>query len=131
VESFHLHTVISRLVAHIPQESGSASQFGVRLGSNPGGGKDREHFTQGGQDLPRILQEAMDRIGDRPGAGQIASAVPTTRPGEANHLTKQRSGRKPQRSATLKREVAAWQVARNRAGRGVNWRFTTEDAVSS
>jgi hypothetical protein len=22
----------------------------------------------------------------------------------------------------------AWQAARNRAGRGVNWRFTTEDA---
>jgi hypothetical protein len=30
--------------------------------------------------------------------------------------------------ATLEGEVAAWQVARNRAGRGVNWRFTTEDA---
>jgi hypothetical protein len=30
--------------------------------------------------------------------------------------------------AMLKREVAAWQAARNRAGRGVNWRFTTEDA---
>ena len=30
--------------------------------------------------------------------------------------------------ATLEREVAAWQTARNRAGRGVNWRFTTEDA---
>ncbi len=30
--------------------------------------------------------------------------------------------------ATLEREVAAWQVARNRAGRGVDWRFTTEDA---
>jgi hypothetical protein len=30
--------------------------------------------------------------------------------------------------ATLEREVRAWQVARNRAGRGVNWRFTTEDA---
>jgi hypothetical protein len=29
---------------------------------------------------------------------------------------------------TLQREVAAWQAARNRAGRGVNWRFTTEDA---
>jgi hypothetical protein len=29
--------------------------------------------------------------------------------------------------ATLEREVAAWQTARNRAGRGVNWRFTTED----
>src|SRR5215207_8962300 len=30
--------------------------------------------------------------------------------------------------ATLEREVLAWQAARNRAGRGVNWRFTTEDA---
>jgi hypothetical protein len=30
--------------------------------------------------------------------------------------------------ATLEREVAAWQVARNGAGRGVDWRFTTEDA---
>jgi DDE superfamily endonuclease len=30
--------------------------------------------------------------------------------------------------AILEREVEAWQVARNRAGRGVNWRFTTEDA---
>jgi hypothetical protein len=30
--------------------------------------------------------------------------------------------------ATLEREVAAWTAARNRAGRGVNWRFTTEDA---
>jgi hypothetical protein len=26
---------------------------------------------------------------------------------------------------TLEREVTAWQAARNRAGRGVNWRFTT------
>ena len=25
-------------------------------------------------------------------------------------------------------KVAAWQAARNHAGRGVNWRFTTEDA---
>ena len=30
--------------------------------------------------------------------------------------------------ATLEREVAAWQAARNASGRGVNWRFTTEDA---
>src|SRR5215213_8168645 len=30
--------------------------------------------------------------------------------------------------ATLEREVLAWQAARNRAGRGVNWRVTTEDA---
>jgi hypothetical protein len=30
--------------------------------------------------------------------------------------------------AILEREVAAWQAARNASGRGVNWRFTTEDA---
>jgi hypothetical protein len=30
--------------------------------------------------------------------------------------------------ATLEREVAAWQAARNACGRGVDWRFTTEDA---
>jgi DDE superfamily endonuclease len=30
--------------------------------------------------------------------------------------------------ATLEREGVAWQAARNRAGRGVNWRFRTEDA---
>ncbi len=30
--------------------------------------------------------------------------------------------------ATLEREVEAWQAARNADGRGVNWRFTTEDA---
>jgi len=29
---------------------------------------------------------------------------------------------------TPEREVAAWKAARNRAGRGVSWRFTTEDA---
>ena len=30
--------------------------------------------------------------------------------------------------ATLQQEVAAWQAARNATGRGVDWRFTTEDA---
>jgi hypothetical protein len=30
--------------------------------------------------------------------------------------------------ATLGREVAAWQVAQNAAGRGVAWRLTTADA---
>jgi hypothetical protein len=30
--------------------------------------------------------------------------------------------------ATLEREVAAWQAARNGAARRVDWRFTTEDA---
>jgi hypothetical protein len=29
---------------------------------------------------------------------------------------------------TPEQEVAAWQAARNAYGRGVNWRFTTEDA---
>jgi hypothetical protein len=29
---------------------------------------------------------------------------------------------------TLQREVAAWQTTRNATGRGVDWRFTTEDA---
>ena len=30
--------------------------------------------------------------------------------------------------ATLEREVAAWRAIRNATGRGVDWRFTTEDA---
>ena len=30
--------------------------------------------------------------------------------------------------ATLEREVMAWQAARNHAGQGVDWRFTTQDA---
>ena len=30
--------------------------------------------------------------------------------------------------ATLQREVAAWQAARNATGRGVDWRFTSADA---
>jgi hypothetical protein len=30
--------------------------------------------------------------------------------------------------ATLEREVMAWEAARNAASRGVDWRFTTEDA---
>jgi len=30
--------------------------------------------------------------------------------------------------ATLQREVAAWQAARNASGHGVDWRFTTTDA---
>ena len=30
--------------------------------------------------------------------------------------------------ATLEREVAAWQTTRNATGRGVDWRFTTQDA---
>jgi hypothetical protein len=30
--------------------------------------------------------------------------------------------------AALEREVAAWQTTRNASGRGVDWRFTTQDA---
>jgi hypothetical protein len=30
--------------------------------------------------------------------------------------------------ASLEREVAAWEATRNATGRGVDWRFTTEDA---
>ncbi len=30
--------------------------------------------------------------------------------------------------ATLERQVAAWQTTRNATGRGVDWRFTTQDA---
>jgi hypothetical protein len=30
--------------------------------------------------------------------------------------------------AALEREVGVWQAARNRVGRGVNWRITTEEA---
>jgi hypothetical protein len=30
--------------------------------------------------------------------------------------------------ASLEREVAAWEAARNATGRGVDWRFTTADA---
>jgi DDE superfamily endonuclease len=43
-------------------------------------------------------------------------------------LTQQCLDRRLADQATLEREVAAWQAARNQAGRGVNWRFTTEDA---
>jgi hypothetical protein len=43
-------------------------------------------------------------------------------------LAQQCLDRRLANQATLQREVAAWQAARNRAGRGVNWRFTTGDA---
>jgi hypothetical protein len=43
-------------------------------------------------------------------------------------LTQQCLDRRLADRTILEREVAAWQAARNRAGRGVNWRFTTEDA---
>jgi len=32
------------------------------------------------------------------------------------------------RPGDLEREVAAWQATRNATGRGVDWRFTTQDA---
>jgi hypothetical protein len=93
-----------------PDPLGRDATNGRRVESwNPGGGKDRER-TRWGQDLPFSLQDTTDRFGDRPGQGQIAGAqLPTTRPGEANHLTKQRSGCKLQRSATIRvdgRDVA-------------------------
>jgi DDE superfamily endonuclease len=47
---------------------------------------------------------------------------------ELSVLSEQCLDRRLADRATLEREVAAWQAARNRAGRGVNWRFTTEDA---
>jgi hypothetical protein len=46
----------------------------------------------------------------------------------AGHAVGQCLDRRLADRATLEREVAAWQVARNRAGRGVDWRLTTEDA---
>src|SRR3954447_9107340 len=43
-------------------------------------------------------------------------------------LTTQCTGRRIPDQASLTEEVAAWEEARNAAGTGVNWRFTTEDA---
>jgi hypothetical protein len=59
--------------------------------SNAGGGKDREQGAGAGQDLPFILQ-ATPWTGSAtgPAGSQVAGAqLPTTGPGEANHLTKQ------------------------------------------
>jgi hypothetical protein len=47
---------------------------------------------------------------------------------ELSILAEQCLDRRLADQATLEREVTAWQAARNRAGRGVNWRFTPEDA---
>jgi DDE superfamily endonuclease len=47
---------------------------------------------------------------------------------ELSVLSEQCLDRRLADRATLEREVAAWQAARNGAARGVNWRFTTEDA---
>src|SRR6266699_3712683 len=47
---------------------------------------------------------------------------------ELSVLSEQCLDRRLADRATLEREVAAWQAARNGAARGVDWRFTTEDA---
>jgi DDE superfamily endonuclease len=47
---------------------------------------------------------------------------------ELSVLAEQCLNRRLADQATLEREVAAWQAARNASGRGVQWRFTTEDA---
>jgi hypothetical protein len=47
---------------------------------------------------------------------------------ELSVLSEQCLDRRLADRSTLEREVAAWQAARNATGRGVDWRFTTEDA---
>src|SRR5262245_27467945 len=47
---------------------------------------------------------------------------------ELSVLAEQCLDRRLADQATLEREVTAWEAARNAAGRGVDWRFTTEDA---
>jgi hypothetical protein len=47
---------------------------------------------------------------------------------ELSVLAEQCLDRRLADQATLEREVTAWQAARNADGRGVDWRFTTEDA---
>ena len=47
---------------------------------------------------------------------------------ELSVLAEQCLDRRLANRATLAREVAAWQTARNAAGRRVDWRFTTDDA---
>ena len=70
------------------------------------------------------------RLADRAGAALHAQARQLAEHGRdrAAMLAGQCLDRRLADRATLEREVAAWQAARNRAGRGVNWRFTTEDA---
>jgi hypothetical protein len=46
---------------------------------------------------------------------------------ELSILAEQCLDRRLADQATLEREVAAWQAARNASGHGVDWRFTTED----
>jgi len=47
---------------------------------------------------------------------------------ELSVLAEQCLDRRLADQARLEREVVAWQAARNAAGRGVDWRFTTADA---
>ncbi len=47
---------------------------------------------------------------------------------ELSVLSGQCLDRRMEDQATLREEVGAWNVERNVAGKGVNWRFTTEDA---
>jgi hypothetical protein len=47
---------------------------------------------------------------------------------ELSVLSEQCLDRRLADRSTLEREVAAWQAARNATGRGVDWRFTTDDA---
>ena len=47
---------------------------------------------------------------------------------ELSVLSEQCLDRRLADRAMLEQEVAAWQAARNACGRGVDWRFTTEDA---
>jgi len=47
---------------------------------------------------------------------------------ELSVLAEQCLDRRLADQATLEREVMAWEAARNAASRGVDWRFTTEDA---
>ena len=110
------------------------------------------HQGPGRRPLPR---RRADRAGPRqpqyPHAGVAVCGVPTGRGQAAGHrlelhytprhgswlnmaeielamLAGQCLDRRLADQATREWEVAAWQAARNRAGRGVNWRFTTEDA---
>ncbi len=47
---------------------------------------------------------------------------------ELSVLSEQCLDRRVADRLTLEREVVAWQATRNASGRGVDWRFTTEDA---
>ena len=47
---------------------------------------------------------------------------------ELSVLSGQCLDRRMEDRATLRAEVSAWNVDRNAAGKGVNWRFTTDDA---